>query len=356
MIKTGLIGCGVIGNVHAWAISLCPGAELRAVCDLDPKRAAEFAGRYKCSYETDLKKIINNPQIDAVSIALPHFLHYDVFKASVKAGKHVICEKPLAITPQQLNDMINISKTAKTVCSGIFQHRFSPIIQTVISGIKRGVIGKISRAELYHDCKRSSEYYQADPWRGSWLQEGGSLLINQSIHSIDILLEALGRPQTVSAKISRKRIMVIETEDYAEAELGFPGNIQASLLCRNIEEVNWHSQIIFFGKKGLIRMSPAGQHDQILAETDDADFKRELVLAKEKERILTVPQPGKDCYGPFHKSQMEDFFSSIQNNSAPRVTVESAALANETVLAMYYSAAVKSTCTLPVSEYKHPVF
>lgn len=351
MKQFALIGCGVIGQVHAWAIAHAPGAKLLYACDIIPERAEKLARQHGATPITDYRAALALPGVDAVSIALPHFEHAHVFLEALAAGKHVICEKPLATHPADIARMIEAAKKTDRVAAGVFQHRFSPVVETLADHVRRGALGRLTSGSIDFTCQRSAAYYDSDAWRGKWACEGGGVLINQAIHTVDLLSLFLGRPLAVEGRVQRRWLTNIEVEDHASARLRYPNDVHADIVARNVEGGGWRADFTLLGTRGRVVLSGS---DQVrLVESDDPQL--ELDLRRAAASIKPDEQaPGKPCYSDMHKPVFADFVSAMSNGHAPRVTIPDAAIANELVLAVYHSTATGRQVHLPITNYQQP--
>lgn len=218
MINFGIIGCGSISSVHAAAIKHIPDAQFVACCDIDPVKGQRFAAANDCDYYARYQDLLADPQVAVVTIACPHYLHAPITIAALAAGKHVVCEKPMAIdikSAQQVQALVKASDLVYAVC---YQNRFNPsmvmlkeLIQTHRFGNLRGV-----RAEMtWH---RDAAYYAAADWKGKWATEGGGVLINQAIHTLDEICWMAGKPAKIKGKIMTTLLdHQVEVEDAAMA-------------------------------------------------------------------------------------------------------------------------------------------
>lgn len=351
MLRFAVIGCGVISPLHCWAIKQHPRAQLSCVCDVIPEKAEKMAAEYDCHHTTDYHSILSDPNIDAITIALPHHLHHTLFADALAAGKHVICEKPLATTPSDLEKMIELAQSTSLTTSGIFQHRFAPLIETLIDCANKNQFGQISSGSIYFSCDRTQAYYDSADWRGIWRGEGGGTLINQAIHTIDLLTPFFGRPISVDGKVARKRLPNIQVEDFAQATVLYNNNAQVDIHVLNVENGGWSANLTLSGSKGQITID--GSETIIDLKTDSTQLRDSLRKAEAKQHMSDFA-PRKECYGTFHNMAFADFIQAIENNTQPRLTIPQAAIANELVLAIYHSTSTATPVTLPLSQYTQP--
>jgi len=217
----GIIGAGVIGGFHARAIGDLPNANLYAVCDTNIERAEKLAEEYNCKAFGSYNEMLEDNDIDIVTIATPSGLHMEPTIAAAKAGKHVLCEKPLEITTEKIDEMIAAHEKAGTKLGAIFQARFSDSLVPLRNAIKAGRFGVMTYAAVYVPWWRTQQYY-SDTWHGTWELDGGGALMNQSIHAIDMLCEMMpAEVESVLSLTSKIGHDDIETEDTSVAALKF---------------------------------------------------------------------------------------------------------------------------------------
>lgn len=209
-------GCGVIGHLHCKAINANQEwVNLYAVCDAFEERALEFKEKYKADkYYTDTKKMLEDKQIDLVCICTPSGMHVDMALNCAKAGKHVLCEKPIGITKEQLDQLTKAFTNTPLKFGTVFQYRTHRGLLRAKQMLDNGELGKILIGSGYCMIYRSAEYYKSAGWRGTWKQDGGGCLMNQAIHTLDVLSWLVGGVESVLGKICTLA-RDIEVEDTA---------------------------------------------------------------------------------------------------------------------------------------------
>ena len=217
----GLIGCGMIGDVHAQAIAECEGAKLVAVADNDLSRAKSFGEKYSADGYGDYREMLVRDDIDAVAICTPSGLHAEEALAAIKAGKNVLLEKPMALSSKDCESIIEELNKTDLKLGIVFQSRCSDDIHYLKQQIEEGKLGRITLCDLYMKFWRDESYFKASPWRGTFAMDGGGALMNQGIHGIDLLIYLCGMPRVLGAKV-KTLVHNIETEDTATAVLEFP--------------------------------------------------------------------------------------------------------------------------------------
>ncbi|PCJ56375.1 MAG: hypothetical protein COA79_18935 [Planctomycetota bacterium] len=353
MTNIAIIGCGGIGHVHAKSIKQLDNLTLSYVCDIDAIRAKTFSSLYEAEAVTDFKELLKNPDLDAISIAVPHYLHMEVFREACKNNIHIISEKPLGIYPEELAEMKQLDASTQNICSGIFQHRFSPMVMELQKGLEAGYFGEVLEIDVDFECERTVEYYDADEWRGTWKFEGGGTLINQGIHTIDLMSAFMNDAQPVSivGKAERQRLENIEVEDCAEATVFYANEVKAQINARNVVGGGWKPKIKVTGTKGSFSLFDS--EELIDVQSCDETFNNTLRDFKNRP-IQDETSLGKVCYGNNHTLNFFDFGNAITNKSKPLITINKAVIANEIVLGIYHSTATNAKANFPIQNYQQP--
>jgi len=230
-LRFGIIGCGMIAEIHAKALQSLEEAVLLGVCDHSIERAEAFARQHGVSAYRDTQALLDDPQIDAVCICTPSGFHAEGAAAALEHGKHVILEKPMALTCASAEQILKACRQSGRLLTVISQLRFYQDIQTVRNLIREGRFGRLTMCSLYMKYWREESYYTSSPWKGTFRFDGGGALMNQGIHGID-LLQYLAGPFRVESGCSATLSHKIEVEDTAAAlirfECGALGVIEAS--------------------------------------------------------------------------------------------------------------------------------
>src|ERR687898_2170161 len=220
-VRFGILGCGVIGSHHARAIAGLEDAELVAVADVVPEPAEKLAGEYGCSSHSGLGQMLSEAKLDAVCVCTPSGMHAGDAIAALEAGKHVVIEKPVDITLEAADRLIEVQRATGRRVAVVSQHRFDPATQAVREALARGEFGRLTSGSADVRWWRSQSYYDSGGWRGTWKLDGGGVLINQAIHSIDLLQWLMGEVVEVTAYTGLLAHERIEVEDTAVAILKF---------------------------------------------------------------------------------------------------------------------------------------
>ncbi len=335
-LNVAVIGCGVIAPTHIESYQMIPGVKVKWLCDLVPAKAKKLAEKYGVDYvSTDLKEVLLDPELDAVSICTDHADHAPSVIAALKAGKHVLCEKALSSSFEGLAKMLAEGKKhPKQVFGGVFQHRFDGVYPYLRKLIADGAFGKMLTANLQVACLRTDAYYKADKWRGTWAQEGGSVLINQAIHFVDLLGWMMGGVESVSASyanLGHKK--TIETEDTATASLIFKSGALGSISATSASHIEWESTFTLFGTEGSVDVRTG-----VVTRIAFKDAKLQKAVEKAISKIKDADhKAGKAYYGPSHPALILDFVKAVRGEKPYFIPACEAAPAVDLVLSIYKS-------------------
>ncbi len=290
-VRFGIIGAGVISHFHAQAIKDAEGAELVGVmCPEKPLLDGFLAKHPVRGYDT-LEAFLADPELDAVTIATPTGLHLDTAVPAARAKKHVLCEKPLDITPARAQEIIDACRENGVVLAPVFQYRYSPAAVLVRKALKAGRFGKLLMANARIKWFRPQSYYDSGAWRGTWELDGGGCLMNQSVHAIDLFIHLAGKPVEVYGYTATAAHTRIKVEDNAVAVVRFEndvfGVIESSTAC----EPGWPLEVELSGTKGTAR---------IKAETlDKWDFvEPDAAMDAEARRLIETPAANSGASDP----------------------------------------------------------
>ena len=337
-IKCGIIGCGVIAPSHVESFKNLPGVELLWACDLVESKAAALAGRHGipkvCS---DYRVVVNDPEVDCVSVCTDHGSHAMIVCDALDHGKHVICEKALGATPRCLELMGQAHRrNPGLVFAGIFQHRFELQTRHLKKLIDTGAFGTLTTINLNCSLLRTNEYYRQDAWRGTRAGEGGSLLINQAIHYVDLINWLSGGVESLCARCDNlTHHGVIETEDSAAIIMKFRKGMVGGITATSSSIEPWRHLITISGTDGYVEfLNDNIRYYKFSSEEVTKELAGLLSLERGHEEGVT----GKVYYGEGHPAQIKDFVEAIREGRKPFVPAESACSTVELIHACYDSA------------------
>ena len=333
-IGFAIVGTGTIAAFHARAIAGTPGAELRAVHNRNAAKARAFAAEYGGEAVDDLARLLARRDIDAVCVTVPSGAHGEVAIEALKAGKNVLCEKPLEITTERIDLMTEAARQSGRILAAVFQNRLGAGAQRLKKAIVEGRFGRLALCGAYVKWWRDPSYYSSSAWKGTKALDGGGALMNQAIHSIDLLQWLVGMPKRVGAQVGTI-VHPIEMEDTASAWLEFPsgalGAVEAATSC-------------FPGSR--MRIEVAGERGTATLE-DDRIVKWEFAEALPDDDAARAGAQSvigggaadpKAIGGEGHRLLVEDLVSAIRTGRAPLIDSREARNAVAIIQAIYRSA------------------
>ena len=250
-LRFAVVGAGVIGDVHSFALTDIDGAELVAIADIDESKAAALADKYGVpTFSADLDALLRRPDIDAVTVCTPSGLHADVAVAALRAGKHVVVEKPIDISLAAADRIIDAEQAAGKTVAVISQHRFDKSTEKVLAAVRGGSLGSITSAIASHAWWRGQTYYDSGDWRGTWAMDGGGAVMNQTVHTINLMVTMLGTPLEVFAYTACLAHERIEVEDTAVAVVKFASGALGIIHGTTAAYPGLDASLRIFGSKG----------------------------------------------------------------------------------------------------------
>ena len=261
-IGFGIIGCGTIAHFHARAIADVRGAKLVACYDNVPAAADRLAEATGCKAYHDLDAMLADPAVEVVTIGTPSGAHCEPAVAAARAGKHVIVEKPLEITLRRCDQIIEACDKAGVVLSTIFPSRFHESSSELKRAIEQGRFGRLTLGDAIVKWYRTQDYYDSGAWRGTWQLDGGGALMNQAIHSVDLLTWLMGPVVEVRATTALLAHQRIAVEDVALATVAFANGAMGIIEASTAVYPGYLKRIEIHGDRGLGR-DGGGGHRQV---------------------------------------------------------------------------------------------
>ena len=246
-IRIGLYGYGKAAQRHAQAIKDSSLGELVSVCGRNRDRRNAFAAQWGIASRNTPDEMALKDKAEAVIVATPHPQHHDHTVASLRAGAHVLVEKPMALTTLQCDDMIAVAANEGKTLSVVCQRRWFPACQRMRAAIDRGKIGKPVLAQITILGWRDKAYYDSDPWRGKWAGEGGGILVNQAPHQIDLMHWFMGPAEEIQGFWDNFNHPYIEVEDSAVAAVRFKNGGFGSILVSNSQNPGLYAKVHIHG-------------------------------------------------------------------------------------------------------------
>lgn len=356
-IRTGLVGCGKVAEFHALAYQNLPNSEFVACCDSDFERAKAFAKRFGLTPYADVQEMIQKSKVQALSVCTPHPLHAKIAVAAADAGCHVLIEKPLAVSLEDCDTIIESGERNNVQISMIAQKRFYRPCLRMKQAILEGKIGTPIIGTLNMYGWRGKDYYDSDPWRGTWKGEGGGVMATQATHEIDILLWMMGEVDEVYGVWENFNHPYIEVEDTAAAIVRFKSGAIGNLIMSNSQNPGLYGNVHVHGSNGasigtqidggsafIAGMTTIAEapYNDIWTIRGEEDRLEEMKAADSKEFLSC------DFMHYYHERQIEDFLNAIQQNRTPMVTARDGRRAVELMLAVYKSMELNAPVKLPM--------
>jgi UDP-N-acetyl-2-amino-2-deoxyglucuronate dehydrogenase len=331
-----VIGTGMIAGYHAQAIAQTPGAKLVGVVSRSPEKGRAFAAKHGIPFlASTVEEMVARPEVHVVNITTPSGAHLDPALTAIRAGKHIVVEKPLEITPDRV-DQINAAAEKQGVkVAAIFQGRFGAGAQQVKAAVTAGRLGQLVLASAYVKWHRTVEYYRT-PWKGTWDLDGGGALMNQAIHGVDLLQWFAGLPAEVSARIARRVHTGIQADDTTVATLLYPDGALGTIEASTALWPGWSRRIELCGERGSICLE-----DDHIARWDFAESlpEDEGIRGAKRDDALgsgaAVPG-GISIAG--HLRQIADLVAAVRDNRPPAIDGREGRKAVALVHAIYESA------------------
>ena len=337
--RVGIIGAGVIADFHAQALQAIEGVELVSAFARNSGKAKNFAQKYGCTGYSDLDQFLGHQGMNVVTIGSVSGVHLEHVRAAAQAGKHVICEKPLEVTTDRVDEMIRLCEEEGVTLSGIFPRRFNDSTSIFKEAITSGRLGKVVLCDTSIKWWRTQEYYDSGAWRGTWELDGGGALMNQSIHTVDLMLHLMGKVKTLWASGGLEAHEGIEVEDVAvamlEFESGARGVIQASTACYS--NTGLPASIHICGDQGSIMMvdDKFSLWDLKTSLPEDESMLAKHGLMKESAGAGAADPKAIDFQ--WHQRNFEDALLSIEKGVKPSVDGDEGRKAVELITAIYQS-------------------
>lgn len=319
MKKVCIVGYGAIAKTHASALEKVDQATFSAVCDIDSERIEKCLESHQVKTYTDFDEMLLDKEIDSVHICTPHYLHFEMIKKALAAGKEVVCEKPVTRTKEEFEELLTIEGSEK-VCV-VLQNRLNPSIVKMKELIDGGTLGKVKMARGVLTWHRTMDYYNQGEWRGKWATEGGGVLINQAVHTMDYFNYLVGEVTSVKAKMANFSLNEIEVEDSVMAYLMIKGEIPGVFFATNAYGRNASPFFEVELEEGVLRY------------IDKKLYLNGEVIEEDSKSASTIS--GKDYWGNSHEKVFKRFYDEGKFFSPHDVKNTM-----ETMFAMYESARV----------------
>jgi predicted dehydrogenase len=328
-IGFGVVGCGMIGKVQAEAIASIPGARLLALCARDERRVTEFAARFGATGYADYDRFLDHPGLQIVNVCTPSGLHAEQGVAAARAGLHVLVEKPIDTTLEKADALIEACDRGGVKLGVIFQSRFLPAVQKIKRAIDEGRLGRLMIGDAYVKWYRAPEYY-AGSWHGTMAMDGGGALINQAIHTVDLLRWMMGPVDAAFAMKAALRYPQIEAEDTLVASLRFQSGALGVIEAATSAKPGFKRRLEISGERGTVILDgDAISRWAIDGEDGDADDGEQITDGSANPAAIS---------NEGHRRQIEDMMRAVIEDRAPMIDGREGRKSLEVVIALYKSA------------------
>ncbi|MFP2467069.1 Gfo/Idh/MocA family protein [Pseudescherichia vulneris] len=336
-LNAAIIGCGAIHQCHVEALRQIPGVTLRALVDTEKDKGLALSAEYHCHFYQDYREMLCDVSIDVVHICTPHYLHKPMILAALAAGKQVFCEKPVGMNMAEVAEIQEAEKQADGRLGVCYQNRLNPTSLALHQLLEENTLGRLLSINAYLTWSRTPPYYTHSPWRGRYATEGGSLLINQAIHTLDLVQWFGGGITRLKGVVDCARLAdTIDTEDTAMATLEFSGGARGLFFASNNHTRDAPLQLEIHCEQGELQL-----RDNTLWRVTEGT--RVIIACDESPYSHS-----KSYWGAGHLQAIRQFYDAVRSGRSEGVTgLHEAAKSLQLVEAIYRSSQCRRWVTLP---------
>ena len=339
-VKIGVIGCGAVARLHAEAIVSAENAALAGFADVRKESAEAFAREFGGKAYASVADMLADEEIEGVCICTPSGFHTGVALEALRAGKHILVEKPLAVTVSDCDEIIALAKEKGAVAGVISQFRFTSSVQSLKRMLEAGRFGELITGELLMKYYRTQEYYDSSAWRGTWALDGGSMM-NQGIHGVDALLYLLGPAESVCGYMDTKT-HEMEAEDTSVAAVKFKSGPLVVIQSTTSAFKGSPRHISIVGTQGSIVITEDSIEKCDINDTDFIPETTDIVESSAKNFGHTSPM---SISSDGHKYQIKNFADAILGRDAIAVPLAESRRAVALIQGVYESARTGKSVT-----------
>ena len=343
-IGYAVLGLG-IGLAHADAVMNHADADLIAVCDIDEKRLSKAEQKYPgVTAYTSFDELLADPRVDIISICLPSAMHADYAVRAMEAGKHVLVEKPLDITPERAALIEEARRRTGMTCGVVHQNRFNADMYPIREAVQSGRLGNLILGTFAVKWYRDQAYYDRGGWRGTWEMDGGGSLMNQAVHTVDLMLWLMGDVESVNshAGIYNHKI---KTEDTTASLIKFKSGAVATFVSTTCAYPGVSTEICLYGTGGSVEADADCLKLWKMKDAEDEDAEEAAMLARFGGGNLAAgPEDAARLFG--HDHVVADMIGAVREGRDPEVLPADALRAVAVVNAVYESARTGKTVFL----------
>lgn len=326
-LRIGVIGCGRVSVMHLGSIALFEDVELIACCDIKSDRAENAAKKYGVKAYTSYEDMLDNERLDAVHICLPHYLHSKVACYAFKKGVNVLTEKPMDIDLISAENAVKMAKERGVLFGVVSQCRYNNSAQLVKKAVDSGRLGKIISARSTLTWSRSDEYYGESDWKGTWDKEGGGVVIDQAIHSIDLVNWIVNSEvERVSCSMANRGHRIVKVEDSAEGLIFYKNGVKYGFYCMNNYGCDEPIEIRLFCENGKVVFG----YDDAFIDYNDGTHEE-----AHQDENPTEFEGGKDYWGFQHARQIRQFYDAVLGIEPLEISGEEALKTHRLIMEIY---------------------
>jgi predicted dehydrogenase len=322
-----VIGSGSIADQHLGALRELPHARVVGVFSRGADKARKMGEREKCKWTTDPKELLNDPAVEIVHIVTSSGSHASIARDALWAGKHVLVEKPMAMTSAEADELIALAKSKGRILGVVSQRRFEDQHEAVKKVLGSGGLGKLLLVEVSCPYYRDQAYYDSADWRGKIATDGGAIM-NQGIHSVDLMLWFGGPAKTVQGRVATQTHRM-EAEDLALAIVTFENGAFGTIMASTSVQPGFTPCLNLYGEKGTIKLEGASIVHWTVPDTPKPEFAAAQASAAVRGHLLASHQ--------MHQRQIAEFLAAVEEGRAPRVSGEDGRRAVRLIEGLYQS-------------------
>ena len=343
----GIIGCGMISRFHAKAIADIENAHLVGCWNRTPESADKLAEETDCKAYGTLEEMLADSEIQVVTIGTASGAHLDPAVAAAEAGKHVIIEKPLEVTLERCDQIIQACEKNNVKLATIFPSRFHQSSQLMKSAVESNKFGQLTMGDAYVKWYRTQEYYDSGAWRGTWEMDGGGALMNQAIHSVDLLYWFMGPVKSIVAQTATLAHERIEVEDVATASIQFENGALGVIEATTAAFPGALKKIELHGSLGSATLEEEDISVWEFAEPTDEDKQLLESMSNQTETGGGAADPAAIGHHG-HTELFKDTLRAIESGGKPLIDGHEGRRSVEIILAIYKAAQSGQRVELPL--------
>lgn len=356
-LKTGIIGCGKVGDFHAKAFEALENSAFTAVCDNDINRARAFAERYGVKAYDNIETMIKECGLDIVSVCTPHPLHANPAVTAAECGCNVLIEKPLASSLEDCDRIIEAGDRNHVTIGTMVQRRFYRPCMRIKNAIDDGKLGRPVLGMVTMLGWRDKKYYDSDPWRGSWEGEGGGVMVNQAPHQIDLLQWYMGDVDEIYGVWKNLNHPYIEVEDTAVAVIKFKNGGLGNIVVSNSQNPALYGKVHIFGENGAaagVQTDGGAMFVAGMSTITEAPYNDLWTVEGEADMLETWKKEDTDFFYSvdsmyhYHQEQIKDFVDAVQKGEKPLVDAREGRKTVEIFTGIYRATATNSVIKFPI--------